>query len=313
MHTRDLEEAIDSVGRIYCEHRLRLHPTASAVDTELNIHGPIAHPVVRLRYGAPVSVEAGDLPGLILIMRCTGGKGTVSQGSKFAEWQWGRTLAVSAGAPTGFKFGREFSQTTLRVDPEHLNMMCSRALGRPLERPMRFDLVPFSNSMEATWNGALSFLDADWGAQDHPEAVNRSIAEFLLNLLLHGHPHTYTEAMARLESQPQARVVRRARDLVEADKPAILHVSELASALEVSVRTLQASFRAELKTTPLAYLRKARLQRAREALLCGDASTTVTEAALALGFLHLGRFSMHYKSAFGESPSITLAKALQRR
>jgi len=258
-------------------------------------------------------VDAGDLPGLVLIMRCTGGRGTVAQGGQFEEWPWGRTLPVSAGAPTSFRFGREFSQTTLRIEPERLNLICSRSLGRPLERPVRLDLAPFSDGLERTWNSALQFLDTEWGADDLPDPVNRSIEEFLLNLLLHGHRHNYSDALARLESQPQAHVVRRAREIVEADSQGVLTVSELAAGIDVSVRTLQASFRSELKTTPLAYLRRARLQRAREALRCANGSTSVTEVALRLGFLHLGRFSIHYKAAFGESPSTTLAKALHRR
>ena len=35
-------------------------------------------------------------------------------------------------------------------------------------------------------------------------------------------------------------------------------------------------------------------------------SVTVTEIATALGFVELGRFSVEYRKAFGESPSETL-------
>ena len=37
----------------------------------------------------------------------------------------------------------------------------------------------------------------------------------------------------------------------------------------------------------------------------------VTEIATALGFVELGRFSVEYRRAFGESPSETLRRALR--
>ena len=71
---------------------------------------------------------------------------------------------------------------------------------------------------------------------------------------------------------------------------------------------LQAAFRKWRQVTPTEYLRTIRLQRVRDALLQADPSTTVTDVALDHGFFHLGRFSQHYKRAFGENPAATLAR-----
>jgi AraC-like DNA-binding protein len=62
-----------------------------------------------------------------------------------------------------------------------------------------------------------------------------------------------------------------------------------------------------------------RLSNARRALLSADgALAKVTEIAMSFGFAELGRFSVEYKKAFGESPSQTLyrtprATGLSRR
>jgi transcriptional regulator GlxA family with amidase domain len=55
-----------------------------------------------------------------------------------------------------------------------------------------------------------------------------------------------------------------------------------------------------------------RLSRARRALLSADRkSTKVTEIATCFGFAELGRFSVEYRKAFGESPSQTLCRISQ--
>ena len=61
-------------------------------------------------------------------------------------------------------------------------------------------------------------------------------------------------------------------------------------------------------TTPMNALRALRLDAARQRLLDG-ACANVTEAALAVGFGHLGRFSEYYKERFGELPRQTLRLA----
>jgi len=62
-----------------------------------------------------------------------------------------------------------------------------------------------------------------------------------------------------------------------------------------------------LPAFPHAHLRMLRLALARLALLSADGRrATVTEIAVTLGFVELGRFSVEYRKTCGESPSKTL-------
>ena len=73
------------------------------------------------------------------------------------------------------------------------------------------------------------------------------------------------------------------------------------------MRALQESFRRDLATPPMTYLRQIRLRRAREALTNADRhATTVRAVAISLGILHMSRFAAAYREAFGETPSATL-------
>jgi AraC-like DNA-binding protein len=104
-------------------------------------------------------------------------------------------------------------------------------------------------------------------------------------------------------------IVRKCEDLtlnLDGRRP---YLSELCEAANVSERTLQYAFRDIIGMSPLTYLHRLRLHRARDELRQSEKeSTTVTDIALNWGFWHFGEFSRAYKNCFGEAPSSTLKR-----
>ena len=85
------------------------------------------------------------------------------------------------------------------------------------------------------------------------------------------------------------------------------YLSELCAIANVSERTLQYAFRDIMGMSPLTYLHRLRLHRARDELRkAKSGSTSVTDVAMNWGFWHFGEFSRAYKNCFGEVPSVTL-------
>ena len=85
------------------------------------------------------------------------------------------------------------------------------------------------------------------------------------------------------------------------------YLSELCATANVSERTLQYAFQNIMGMSPLTYLHRLRLHRARDELRKAKKGiTTVTDVALNWGFWHFGEFSRAYKNCFGEMPSRTL-------
>jgi transcriptional regulator GlxA family with amidase domain len=86
-------------------------------------------------------------------------------------------------------------------------------------------------------------------------------------------------------------------------------MSELCATANVSERTIQNAFKDIMGMSPLTYLHRLRLHRARDELRKANRnSTTVTDVAMNWGFWHFGEFSRTYKNCFGEVPSSTLSR-----
>jgi len=88
-----------------------------------------------------------------------------------------------------------------------------------------------------------------------------------------------------------------------------VQLDHLANVAGIAPRTLETHFRQFLGTTPLGWVRQARLTEARRALLVAGADASVTQVAVQSGFTQLGRFAAQYRRQFGEAPSATLRRA----
>ncbi|PYY65220.1 hypothetical protein DEJ30_05285 [Curtobacterium sp. MCPF17_003] len=89
------------------------------------------------------------------------------------------------------------------------------------------------------------------------------------------------------------------------DRP--LCLTDICDAVGVSPRTLQTSFMREHGVSPMTFLLRMRLDRVHAVLESSSRhETSVSEAAMAWGFRHLGRFSGTYFRRFREYPGQTL-------
>jgi transcriptional regulator GlxA family with amidase domain len=106
-------------------------------------------------------------------------------------------------------------------------------------------------------------------------------------------------------AQPQT--VRPAIAFIHDNAHRDIGLSDIAAAISVTPRSVQYTFRRQLGTTPLEYLRRVRLDRPHRDLQAADpAVDTVMAIAGRWRFGHAGRFSIAHKEAFGTPPSGTL-------
>jgi len=297
------------VSKVYCPHTVEVLGPAKGIDAFLEFAHPTHQPLVSLSYGAAVRIDARDFSRLFLMMHCARGAAATTQARRVAEWGAGQTMPFSAGFETQLWFDRAFVQRSVRLDVDRLEAQCAAALGRPLEEPLRFALQPFSDELEQIWRRTLAYL---WSTEEKglplKGTAKAALDEYLLTLLLHHHPHNYSEEMAEPSPAPVPAVVRRAERFIGDHAGTPITVSDVAAHLGVSLRSLQEGFRRWRETTPSIHLRQVRLNLVRDELLRSDEEVNVTAVAMRHGFAHLGRFSAQYRAAFGERPSATLRR-----
>ncbi|MDE2370873.1 MAG: helix-turn-helix domain-containing protein [Burkholderiales bacterium] len=117
-------------------------------------------------------------------------------------------------------------------------------------------------------------------------------------------------ARSDLTRQMQSSIVKAAEDYAMARIGQRIYVSDLCQATATSERALEYAFKTVVGLSPVQFLARLRLHRAREALLLAPAGGAVTVSTIALdwGFWHFGEFARAYKELFDELPSDTLRR-----
>ncbi|MFF1634112.1 helix-turn-helix domain-containing protein [Leifsonia sp. NPDC058248] len=245
----------------------------------------------------------------------TSGRATMRAGLGSPIYGTQQTAGIfMPGRPVTIDCGERFAQLSLMIPRAQLQLEVENLLGDSLARPLEF-----SAEMDLTSPGAQLMMHAvriideaselEGGPLAHPLAMQR-LEQVLMHNLLFAQPHNHSAALTRPSPAAGVRPIARAVELLLSDPAHPWTVTELAAAVSLSVRSLQDGFRRSMDTTPMAYLRRLRLEKVHDELAAAESvSATVTESAARWGFVHLGRFAAAYRREFGERPSDTMRSA----
>jgi AraC-like DNA-binding protein len=178
----------------------------------------------------------------------------------------------------------------------------------PFSRPTGGILTPRASDMARLQRLHLSTVRL---AREAPELLDiaevvRGIEQSLINAMT-GCLQTVKDEHSGCPAPNRSTVMRRFRRYLAETGDSPVYVPELCRKLRVPARTLRTICHEYLGMGPKTYLYLRRMHLTRRALRAADkATTSVTDVATRFGFWELGRFSVQYKSLFGESPSTTL-------
>ncbi|MFJ6616736.1 AraC family transcriptional regulator [Kitasatospora sp. NPDC091335] len=305
-----IEELRHVVGGRLAPHRLTVLGEQRLPGRFRSFHeGPVA--LYDLGYGAPVRLRTGDLPDFYnVILPYSGGGLVVTNGTELPS-----ALSVAGpGDQVTMEWDAEALNGALAMSREAVEQALAVRLGDLPQEPLRFDPVldPADPAVRSWIELADAFRAFTVSALGRRSRLGlQHFERLLVDGLLDAQPHSLGRPADGRGSALLPSALRRAADYCAEHAGEPLSVADIALAARVSLRALREGFRRHLDTTPLAYLRRVRLDRAHHDLLAiadGRALGTVTEVACRWGFTHLGRFSADYRRAYGQPPSQTLGR-----
>ncbi|HST73370.1 helix-turn-helix transcriptional regulator [Kocuria sp.] len=178
---------------------------------------------------------------------------------------------------------------------------------------LRFhDRTPRTGAAAEHWRDTVRHLQDD--VLDNEEAMSIPLIRVeayrrIATALLWTFPGTFHDVDAPVDQAPVLPgPVRRAVAFIDEHRELPLGPGEIAAAARLSPGRLERAFREHTGTTPLAYLRTARLDGAHQELMDADPALGATVAAIAhrWGFTDLDRFAAAYRHHYGRSPTSTL-------
>lgn len=258
--------------------------------------------IVFVRYGGTVVVEAPATESRIAV--------TVPLGPMLVRRHDERTVSgegfvLADDRPTVMQPDPYAGAIVVAVDRSQLDRALTRLTGlrhAPIEFGPRWTASVGSPALiDASWRHVGAVLAA---TPSVPPVAVTALESMLVDAILLGTPHSHAATLLAPRGGGSGHA-ERARGWLEAHLTELLTVTDVAAAVGLSVRQLQAVVRERYGMSPTALLRELRLERARLLLTSGTV-TSVSRAAVASGFTHHGRFAAAYRARYGELPSATL-------
>jgi len=311
--THSLEEARDAVERIYLPHDLtgdsdQLDMTLNAITTHrftlgyLTYHADtkLVMPATEENYHVNLTIAGAT-------------EADRSDGERERTASHARGIVLNPTQRNTVRWTPEAEQLILKIPRVSLENHLADLIGQPVAEVIDFDFgLDLTSSVGMSLVNSVKFLAAELdrpgGLAEQPLA-REQLEAFVMTQVLHAGRHQFSDALA----QP-AEIVRLGRltpvvEYMEANADEALTPHELAKVGYMSVRTLHASFQHTFNESPMAYLRRLRLDHVRAELLRSNAvEVQVTAVATRWGFYHQSRFAQQYRERFGELPSVTLRR-----
>ena len=206
---------------------------------------------------------------------------------------------------------RAVQYATMSVPAVEFPTMCRTIIGREfLEGPNFSALSPdpsFMSRLVKLHKGVVQL------AHDLPDVLlTPGVHRALENDLVHTLAHCFASG-AGIESSAGDRrrklIMRRFEEFLEANFDRPIYLAEICAAIGAAERTLRAACEEHLGMGPIRFLTLRRMHLVRASLFRSDArEASVTRIATDHGFCELGRFSVAYRTLFGETPSETLRR-----
>jgi len=267
--------------------------------------------VVDISYSGEVETTPRRSEAFILVQIALVGTAVIRSGLEQIRLLPGWATAVDLGKPTSVRFSTDHVSRIMRIERGALGAQLRDMLGHPLTEPLEFGLgMDAAGSRIFVEDAAILVqrLQADPETYT-PESAAAVVEKNLMTRLLLSANHNHRSRLTGGPPLALTMVVRKSIDLMHSHPDWDHTLESLARNAGVSPRTLERAFQRDKATSPMAYLKAVRLDRARDDLRTAAAEVlSVGDVARRWGFVNRGRFAAEYRQRHGESPSATLRR-----
>ena len=311
--SHDMDEARESVARVFCPHGLTMLRPRTELDAchhSVRLHRDVSLNYVQ--YGPGVQIDPGYLGDFFLLQIPLRGGAEIRCGAQRVDAAPRLASLPSPTEPLSMRWADDSPHLIVRLARPALRARLEALLQAPLRHHLVFDLgVPLDSPALAPMVHFIDYLRLTLDAGDALLGAGRlaeHAEEYLMSSLLMSTGHNHSRALAgSAQRSLLPRTVRKAQEYMAAHADRPLSLADVCREVGCSARALQLAFRQHAGQGPMEFLRERRLDRVR-AELQASSRVGVREVAGKYGFLHLGHFAAQYRARFGERPSETAAR-----
>lgn len=250
----------------------------------------------------------GHVTGLIapgddyVVSWLTAGRGHFDVGRDDILLELGQPMVFTTDRPFAFDF-EDVRQQLVHFDRSALERIVADYRGHEV-MPLHLDhSVPPAPDAVRAWRNTIALVSRTVRDDTASPILQAEMTRIAAIAFLGMFPPRRVEVSPAM-ALPKNAHLRDAVEFMHANAHLPITTTTIAASSGLSIRALQEGFRRHFDTTPNAYLRGVRLDRAhRDLLESGPGSVTVI--ARRWGFANAGRFSAAYVERFGELPRTT--------
>ncbi|MEU4693908.1 AraC family transcriptional regulator [Actinoplanes sp. NPDC023714] len=305
MCSQEPGEVYQLIARRYVDHRSRIlgRPDDFTFRSASAYAGGMT--VDHIGWEATMAINADPFDS-VLIVSVLDGRFDVTSGRDNRRAEQGEALMYLPGVPPDVVMDRmtyRVAQFPLSLAERVADRLGVKAGDFRFER-----MTPVSPAMNRRWMATMTYLTRLFSGPEpavtHPLVLTAAL-ETAAAAAVAVFPNT-TMTLDYIAGPGHAGTasLRRAIAYIDAHAAEPIRPEQIAAAAGLSVRGLQEAFRRHHDTTPGAYLRRVRMERAHQELLAAGPADGETVAAIARrwGFAATRGFAAEYRRTFGRPP-----------
>lgn len=317
--TKALDQFEDVLKNTVTEHKLTPSARGEQFKGEFGFDGWNDLSTFHMRFGCGIDADLApedtdDRIGFALNAR--GSSLLLLKGKEYDNHP-SSGVVFTSGPPRTLRFSEDTEGHGLVMNRHRIAEYCAKLLGYEIDGHVEFETqfrldVPSGHSWLRLVKYTQTELADPMSLARRLPAARQQLEQMVLTGFLLSHTHNYSQQLLQPQSPAAPYYVKRAEAYIEAHFAETLSLAEIAAQSGVSARALQNGFQNFRHMTPMAFLRRVRLQQAHRNLLAADPSlATVTDIAIDCGFSHMGEFASLYKRTYGVTPRETLLKKMR--